>query len=91
MFLYCLFYLRIWDARKLQSIPVQNLSDAFQKDTTTPLEFDSEIVNKFRESKQGQGSLRGEWKHGKSVSSAYWDARGRSVVSTSYDDILRGE
>jgi len=33
--------------------------------------------------------LRAEWAHKKSVSSAYWDPRGRSIVSTSYDDTVR--
>jgi len=35
--------------------------------------------------------LRAEWTHTKSVSSAYWDPRGRSIVSTSYDDTIRCE
>ncbi|KXN86877.1 hypothetical protein AN958_09472, partial [Leucoagaricus sp. SymC.cos] len=35
------------------------------------------------------GLLRGEFPHDKSCSSAYWDPRGRQIVSTSYDDTLR--
>ncbi|KIM87143.1 hypothetical protein PILCRDRAFT_815601 [Piloderma croceum F 1598] len=81
--------LKLWDARKLQSIPVESLSTAFTKDTSTPVEFDAETVNKFLDSKKGEGCLRGEWTHGKSVSSAYWDPRGKSIVSTCYDDTLR--
>lgn len=72
-------------------MPVQKLSTAFGTDTSIPLEFDSETVQKYLDSKAGQGTFRGEWTHGKSVSSAYWDPRGRSVVSTSYDDQLRCE
>lgn len=53
-------------------------------------EFDSEVVQAFAESKTGAGAFRGEWRHGKSASSAYWDPRGRRIVSTSYDDLLRG-
>lgn len=54
-----------------------------------PLEFTTETVEKFGSSKKGTGLMRGEWTHGKSVSAAYWDPRGRSIVSTSYDDTLR--
>ena len=43
------------------------------------------------ESESGRALMRGEWKHDKAVGSVYWDARGRSLVSTSYDDKLRGE
>ena len=57
--------------------------------TTSTLEFDTEVVSKFMESKQGEGCLRGEWRHDKSASSAYWDPRGRQIVSTSYDDTIR--
>ena len=81
----------IWDARKLDSIPIQKLSTAFGTDKSTPFDFDSATVQKYLDSKVGQGTLRGEWTHGKSVSSAYWDPRGRSIVSTSYDDQLRCE
>lgn len=52
-------------------------------------EYDAEAVGAFLESKAGRGARRGEWRHGKSVSAAHWDPRGRSVVSTSYDDVLR--
>lgn len=53
------------------------------------LEFDSEQVGKHLASPAGKTTLRGEWSHGKSVSAAYWDPRGRSIVSTCYDDKLR--
>ncbi|THH08660.1 hypothetical protein EW146_g8923 [Bondarzewia mesenterica] len=53
------------------------------------LDFDSGRVAKFLSSKNGKSTLRADWPHGKSVSSAYWDPRGRTVVSTSYDDTLR--
>ncbi|KAG9313337.1 WD40-repeat-containing domain protein [Chiua virens] len=46
-------------------------------------------IQNFIETKHGSGSLRGENAHGKSVTSAYWDPRGRSIVSTCYDDTLR--
>jgi len=41
------------------------------------------------ESAKGKGTLRGEYEHEKSASSAFWDPRGRQIVSTSYDDTLR--
>ncbi|KAG2084950.1 hypothetical protein BD769DRAFT_1681892 [Suillus cothurnatus] len=40
-------------------------------------------------SKKGKGTVHGIFQHGKSVSSAYWDPRGRSIISTSYDDSIR--
>ncbi|KAJ3719734.1 WD40-repeat-containing domain protein [Lentinula raphanica] len=75
--------LRIWDTRKLQSM----ITDLSLEPSTT--EFDSDVVTQYRESKDGEGCLRGEWRHEKSVSSAYWDPRGRGIVSTSYDDAIR--
>lgn len=52
-------------------------------------EFDSTTVTDYLQTKQGKSCLRAEWRHDKSVSSAYWDPRGRGIVSTSYDDTLR--
>ncbi|KAJ7449864.1 WD40-repeat-containing domain protein [Mycena latifolia] len=94
--------LKIWDVRKLQTLSL-DLSD--QSPPTPPpsspggpflapvsavnTEVDAEAVTDFVNSKRGKGCLRGEWRHDKSVSSAYWDPRGRSIVSTSYDDTLR--
>ncbi|KIK57771.1 hypothetical protein GYMLUDRAFT_746592 [Collybiopsis luxurians FD-317 M1] len=75
--------MRIWDTRKLESMVL----DLSLEESAT--EFDSEVVTKYRESKEGAGFLRSEWRHDKSVSSAYWDPRGRSIVSTSYDDSIR--
>ena len=54
-------------------------------------EIDKEAVDKLLATKRGQTTVRARWQHGKSVSSAYWDPRGRSVVSTSYDDTIRRE
>lgn len=76
-------YVRIWDSRKLHAM----VSDLSLDEST--IEFDSEVVTKYRESKKGAACLRGEWRHDKSVSSAYWDPRGRSIVSTSYDNSIR--
>jgi hypothetical protein len=53
------------------------------------LELELQDVDKLNKSMFGPAMLRGECKHGKSVTSAYWDPRGRSIVSTSYDDTLR--
>ena len=52
---------------------------------------DKVAVDKLLETKHGQTTMRARWLHGKSVSSAYWDPRGRSIVSTSYDDTIRSE
>ncbi|KAF9075245.1 WD40-repeat-containing domain protein [Rhodocollybia butyracea] len=75
--------LRIWDVRKLLTI----VTDLSLEESTS--ELASDVVTKYRDSKNGSGLLRGEWRHNKSVSSAYWDPRGRSIVSTSYDDAIR--
>lgn len=68
--------------------PPASLSD---ESATQTVEFSSQVVSEFMESKKGMGCLRGESRHDKSVSSAYWDPRGRQIVSTSYDDTLRRE
>ncbi|KAJ7109432.1 WD40-repeat-containing domain protein [Mycena epipterygia] len=93
--------LKIWDVRKLQTLSL-DLSD--QAPLTPPpsspgpflapvaavnTDVDSDVVTDFVNSKRGKGCLRGEWRHDKSVSSAYWDSRGHGIVSTSYDDTLR--
>lgn len=38
-----------------------------------------------------KGLLRASYQHGKSCSAAYWDPRGRRILTTSYDDKLRSE
>jgi hypothetical protein len=53
------------------------------------LELELEDVEKLDKTKDGTTTLRAAFKHDKSVTSAYWDPRGRSIVSTSYDDVLR--
>lgn len=53
------------------------------------LDFNASLVNEHLAIDAGKGGFRGEWKHDKSASSAYWDPRGRSIVSTSYDDTIR--
>ncbi|GJE95189.1 WD40 repeat domain-containing protein [Phanerochaete sordida] len=72
--------LRIWDARKLQSISVKGKG---------PYEINSEQLSAFQGTKDGKNVMRGEWRHGKSVTAGYWDPHGRRIVSTSYDDTIR--
>jgi hypothetical protein len=55
-----------------------------------PLNFDYEEVTKFLSTKDGKSAFRGEWRHERAVGSAYWDPHGKRIVSTSYDDQLRG-
>ncbi|KAA1471117.1 WD40 repeat-like protein [Dentipellis sp. KUC8613] len=71
--------LKIWDVRKLSGMKAKDGA----------LDFDLEAVENLVTSPAGKSCVRAEWPHGKSVSSAYWDPRGRSVVSTSYDDTIR--
>ena len=77
-------FFRIWDARKLGEIPVGR-----QTDVLSTLTFDDEIIEKY--STKHKGTLVAEHTHGKSVSAAFWDPRGRSILSTCYDDRLRSE
>lgn len=51
--------------------------------------FEGEQVGIYFETAQGKDTMRGEWVHGKSVSSAYWSPFGNQIVSTSYDDHIR--
>ena len=62
---------------------------ATNESTSGTLDFDADVVNQYIASPEGTGTLRGEYPHNKSASSAYWDPRGRQIVSTSYDDTLR--
>lgn len=54
-----------------------------------PRYYEPDQMQKFISSPFGKDTLLAEWPHSKSVSAAYWDPRGRSIVSTSYDDNLR--
>ncbi|KAL5529639.1 hypothetical protein ACEPAG_5624 [Sanghuangporus baumii] len=74
----------IWDARKLRGVPVSMLVD-----NEYPRYYEPHQTQKFLSSPFGKDTLLAEWPHSKSVSAAYWDPRGRSIVSTSYDDNLR--
>ncbi|KAG1782567.1 WD40-repeat-containing domain protein [Suillus placidus] len=71
--------LKVWDSRKLQKLA----------SATGTYQFSQYTVEDLVGSKKGKGTVRGIFQHGKSVSSAYWDPRGRSIVSTSYDDSIR--
>jgi WD repeat-containing protein 76 len=73
--------IRIWDTRSFKDI----VASLDQFETEVEWSFVSEYLEKNKDSPL----LRGEWRHDKSVSAAYWDPRGRSIVSTSYDDNLR--
>ncbi|TCD66698.1 hypothetical protein EIP91_001053 [Steccherinum ochraceum] len=70
-------FLRIWDARNFDVL--KSLED----------EDDVKNIETFLESDDGSACLRSSWEHGKSINSAYWDPRGRGIVSTCYDDKLR--
>jgi WD40 repeat protein len=81
---------RIWDARKLQNMPVGLLDQGAQDNAMGgTLDFEVDVVNEYASGASGKGLFRAEYPHYKSVSSAHWDPRGRQIVSTSYDDTLR--
>jgi hypothetical protein len=98
-------HVRIWDARHLSAMhavgaekhamPIpdnESKSDTAEHINTQPeSSIGSERVFAHMETKKGKGLLRGSWLHGKSCSAAYWDPWGRRVLTTSYDDRLRGE
>ncbi|KAI8998489.1 WD40 repeat-like protein [Trametes punicea] len=96
--------LKIWDARMLETLSSRSLrsapnspssssrSTSMARDgsaATLRHEVDYEAVQRLLATKKGQSTIRASWLHNKSVSAAYWDPRGRSIVSTSYDDTLR--
>ena len=84
---------RVWDTRKFDKIPMDKLDSGSSKvsPAADAFEISNETIEKYASSKSGKGLLRAEWRHHKSVSSANWDPRGRSILSTSYDDTLRCE
>ncbi|CAK5277400.1 unnamed protein product [Mycena citricolor] len=96
--------LKIWDVRKLQRLSsqaaTQTLATPAPSSPGSPFlspvsavtvsgDVDLDTVTEYLDSKKGKGCLRAEWRHEQSVSSAYWDARGGRIVSTSYDNTLR--
>jgi WD40 repeat protein len=97
--------IRVWDVRKLQKVPVRQLSLFFigppmrvydlrshsseQVQRNGVLELELQDVAQLDKPKGGTATLRADCKHDKAVTSASWDPRGRSVVSTCYDDALR--
>ncbi|KAJ3558674.1 hypothetical protein NM688_g783 [Phlebia brevispora] len=78
--------LKVWDVRKLAKIAVPHDKHAKH---VGPIEITGEDVEAYLGTMQGKSCVRGEWRHDKSVSSAYWDPHGRRIVSTSYDDTIR--
>lgn len=87
-------FLKVWDVRKLNNISLSSLApgnsmEDQDSNMRKTLDFDFDVVEKFVESAKGKGTFRGEYEHKKSASSAFWDPRGRQIVSTSYDDTLR--
>ncbi|KAI0810927.1 WD40-repeat-containing domain protein [Irpex lacteus] len=83
--------LRVWDVRNLQTlsktrpdpveIPFDEIEEVVQAQTSN--------VKGGKGGKGMKGLMRGEWRHGQSASSAYWDPHGRRVVSTSYDNSIK--
>lgn len=88
---------RIWDTRHLDSIP----SEPFPT-LTAPSDHDrslypdtmsewNEHVYPAMQKKKHAGLLRTESPHDKSCSAAFWDPTGRRVLTTCYDDRIRGK
>ncbi|KAH7107553.1 WD40 repeat-like protein [Auriculariales sp. MPI-PUGE-AT-0066] len=84
--------LKIWDARKLNQIPFDSVSVGGPRPPTEevyPIEIEFDTIQEFLKTKKGNGTVKGDWAHGQSVSAAYWNATGRFIVSTCYDNNLR--
>jgi WD repeat-containing protein 76 len=78
----CRFFFFHW-----RMISVLTTSEQVQRNGV--LELDMQEVGELDKSKGGTATLRADCKHIKAVTSASWDPRGRSIVSTCYDDMLR--
>ncbi|KAF8322317.1 uncharacterized protein EI90DRAFT_2483998 [Cantharellus anzutake] len=85
--------LKIWDLRKLMLIETRALvegdDDGSKAKPPPVLEEDHEAATDFLSSKLGRGCILGQIEHKYSVSSDFWDPRGREIVTTCYDDNLR--
>lgn len=86
--------LRMWDSRYLQKLDL-SMEDVKPdiksgKNDDRVLENTWEDVQHYLDTNNGPKCLWGEWSHRQSVSSAFWDVTGRKIVSTSYDNTLRG-
>jgi WD repeat-containing protein 76 len=83
----------LWDARKIHQAPLSILGSTATADSLEIAVHASEFeqMNNFLGTNGGKDAMRGEWSHGKSVSSAYWSPLGNQIVSTSYDDHVRRE
>jgi WD40 repeat protein len=80
--------LRMWDSRYLQKIDLTTEGSEGEDDQAP--ESTWEDVENYLGTGNGPKCLWGEWKHRQSVSSAFWDISGRRIVSTSYDNTIRG-
>ena len=96
-------HLRIWDVRHFSDIkplsaeiltppPSAKIEKGEKgKIETGPMSnVSAERTESYRTGGKGKGLERANFKHGKSCSSAYWDPWGRRILTTSYDDKLRG-
>ena len=98
-------HLRIWDTRHLLSISPkaaemltpppsspteENGSKPPRLDTYPESSIEYDKIGQHMGTARGKGLLRANYQHGKSCSAAYWDPWGRRVLTTSYDDKLRG-
>ena len=71
--------------------PLKGESDFGPHTNTRPTSsIGNEKVYNYMHSNKGKGLLRASFQHGKSCSAAYWDPWGRRILTTSYDDKLRG-
>ncbi|KAH9945953.1 WD40 repeat-like protein [Epithele typhae] len=92
--------LTVWDTRMLIDLdgtaPSAPANESPRKGkakavdvVTFPKEVEAEAITELLDAPSGLSVKRARWSHNKAVSAAYWDPRGRSIVSTSYDDTLR--
>lgn len=86
---------RVWDVRKLMAMSAATMGDETtaydEAGTSGTIDFHTETVQEYLQTSKGKGAFRAEFLHSKSATAAYWDPRGRQILSTSYDDTLRRE
>lgn len=78
----------MWDSRYLKK--VDSTTEEAETDDDRAPESTWEDIEHYLGTENGPRCLWGEWKHRQSVSSAFWDISGHRIVSTSYDDTIRG-
>lgn len=71
--------------------PVPGLPPSHDEDNFVEQHFGWDAIDKYQAKKSNWKILRARAPHGLSCSSAYWDGAGSRILTTSYDDRIRGQ